>query len=92
MDEFELAKRAGAEVFKRAIAHINENGWNHNSMEILLQVSDHKVWPQPMAVIMFSELGHALGSKTLTQFDMTATLKEATALFQSVIDQLTTSN
>jgi hypothetical protein len=90
MDEFTQAKQDGAAVFKRALDYINEHGWNHNSMEILLTVSDHKKWPQPMAVLMFSELGHALGSKTLTQFDQVASQQEAVELFQKVIRGLET--
>jgi hypothetical protein len=92
MDEFSQAKRDGAAVFKRALDYIKEHGWKHNSMEILLKVSNYKVWPQPMAVLMFSELGHALGSKTLTQFDQVASQQEVVGLFQKVVEQLTTSN
>lgn len=88
MDEYKLAKKDGAQIFRLAIYHLESHGWNHNSMEILLKVSEGKVWPQPMAVLMFSEMGHALGSKTLTQFDQTATTDEVINLFQKVINGL----
>jgi hypothetical protein len=92
MDEYSQAKQAGAEVFKRAIDYIKAHSWNHNSMEILLKASNGQVWPQPMAVLMFSELEYALGSQSLTQFDQTATEEEVIDLFNRVITQLTTSN
>jgi hypothetical protein len=92
MDEYSQAKQAGAEVFKRAIDYIKTHNWNHDSMEILLKVSNGQIWPQPMAVLMFSELEHALGGKTLTQFDKGATQQEALDLFQKVVEHLTTSN
>lgn len=69
MDEYLQARLAGAQIFRLAIAHIQAHGWHHNSMDILLAVSGGQRWPQPMAVLMFSELSHALGDESLTQFD-----------------------
>lgn len=92
MDEYQSAKLDGGKIFRSAITHIKTHGWNHNTMEILLKVSNGKVWPQPMAVLMFSELGNVLGSKTLTQFDKSATTHQVIELLNKVADQLTTSN
>lgn len=87
MDD-KIAKLAGAKVFHDASKYISDHGWDHNSMDILLKVSGGKVWPQPMAVLMFSELEHALGSQTLTQFDQVASTKEVVELFKKVIKGL----
>ncbi len=92
MDEHKLAKLKGAKIFTQAVAYIKTHGWNHNSMEILLKVSRGQVWPQPMAVLMFSELEHALGTKTLTQFDLSVSSDDVIKLFRRVSNQLTTSN
>lgn len=64
---------AGAQIFRDAIKYIQQNGWHHNSMDILLAVSSGGVWPQPMAVYMFSELSSELGSDTLSDFDRKTT-------------------
>lgn len=69
MDEYQQSKLAGARIFRQAIKHIQDRGWDHNSMEILLAVTPGQRWPQPMAVLMFSELSHALGHETLSKFD-----------------------
>lgn len=83
MDEFSAHKQAGAVIFRKAIEHIKQHGWNHNTMDILLAVSRGQVWQQPMAVLMFSELSNELDSRTLTQFD------KQTHNVQEVIDLLT---
>jgi hypothetical protein len=92
MDEFAKAKLAGAKIFRAGAKYIIDHGWNHNSMDTLLAVTLGKPWPQPMAVLMFSELEHALGHQTLTQFDQTATRDQALQLFETVASSLTTSN
>lgn len=93
MDEYQAAKLAGSKIFKQAIEHINQHGWNHNSMEILLKASGYEKWPQPMAVLMFAELSNELGSETLTAFDKRATSKdEVTKLFSAVAKNLSTSS
>jgi len=91
MDEFTVAKRAGAQIFRDAIKHIQTHGWHADSMAILLKVSDCKRWTQPMAVLMFSELSDQLKGKTLTQFDQkTHNQDDVTELFKRVADTLST--
>lgn len=92
MDEYQSAKLAGAQIFRQAIVHIKQHGWQHNSMEILLSVSNGERWAQPMAVLMFSALSDALGHETLTQFDTRVTDPEsAIQLFESATAQLESS-
>ncbi len=69
MDEYQSARIEGAKIFRLAIAFIRQYGWDHNSMDILLSVTPGRVWSQPMAVFMYSELESALDSDTLTGFD-----------------------
>lgn len=69
MDEFNLARKSGAHIFRLAAKMINTHGWHGSSMDILLSVTPGHRWPQPMAVLMYSELSNALGPLTLTQFD-----------------------
>lgn len=92
MDEYQLASIQGAAIFLRAIEYIKTHDWNHNTMEILLKASGSQVWPQPMAVLMFAELGNTLGKQTLTQFDKSATKSQVLKLLNQVVTQLTPSN
>lgn len=90
MDEYQQAKLEGVEIFRRAIKYIEKYGWNHNSMDILLAVSKGERWPQPMAVLMFSELSDALGPETLSQFDHRVSDPQVvTQLFERVATGLT---
>jgi hypothetical protein len=90
MDEYQSVKLEGAKIFRLAVEHINQHGWDHNSMNILLAVTPGERWPQPMAVLMFSELEHQLGGLTLSQFDrQTQDPRDITDLFNLVADSLT---
>lgn len=92
MDEYQIAKIAGSQIFLKAIEEIEQNGWDHNSMEILLKSSNYEKWPQPMAVLMFAELSNELGSETLTNFDKRVGDKnEVIKLFQKVANSLSSS-
>ncbi len=92
MDEFTLAKQAGARIFRAGIEYIQTHGWSHNSMGILLSASGDNPWPQPMAVLMFSELSNQLKGKTLTQFDQkTHSKDDVIKLFERVAGALENS-
>lgn len=89
MDEYQLAKIAGAKIFRLAIQSINEYGWDHNSMDVLLSVTPGQVWTQPMAVLMYSELESELGSLSLTEFDkQVQDQQEVINLFTQVAESL----
>ena len=89
MDELQSSRQAGAIIFRSAAQYIKKHGWDHNSMNILLAATPGQKWPQPTAVLMFSELESALGGRTLTQFDSQVQDKdEVIVLFEAVADQL----
>lgn len=92
MDDLIKHKLAGAEIFHMAAQYIVDHDWNHNSMDILLRVTPGKIWSQPMAVLMFSELSNELGAETLTAFDKRVTDKvEVINLFNRVASGLSSS-
>ena len=89
MYEYKTQKLDGAKIFKLAIEKIKKDGWNHNSMDILLSVTPGSVWPQPMAIMMYIELTNVLGEESLTAFDhRVKSKKEVIQLFQKVIDSI----
>jgi hypothetical protein len=92
MDDFANHKLTGAQIFRSAANQIKSSGWSRNSMDILLSVTPGKIWRQPMAVLMFSELSNELGSETLTAFDRRVSdPSEVIDLFNRVADNLSSS-
>lgn len=89
MDEYGQARLDGAKIFRAGVKYIEVHGWDHNTMDILLAVTPGKRWPQPMAVLMFSELENALEGQTLTNFDLHVPDEQGVIdLFNLVADSL----
>jgi hypothetical protein len=82
-------RQEGARIFRSAINFLKNNDWEGTTMDLLLSTTPGRVWPQPMAVYMYSELYNELAGQTLSQFDKTKKNKqEVIKLFEKVIKAL----
>ncbi len=87
--EDKLHKEKAAQIFQAAISHLKHYDWQGKTMDLLLSVTPNQIWPQPIAVLMFSALYNALEDQTLSQFDKKIKSKQDVInLFEKVIQEL----